>query len=236
MPRFPSGTELATRAQQNVLSALGSSIGDQGWLRTNADRLIVRLLDEEYAIFKEEERRIFSPYLASLIDVGDGLEEALYRRFNALDRFFLSRAQARKSRAGGSFERHVAFLLRLLELPFEEQQIINGKPDFLLPSADLYRKQPANVILITAKRTLRERWRQIIIEGSKTARYFLATIDEKLSVTMMAEAAQHRVFLVIPQPVIERVTRYQKAGNVISFSQFLEDYVEPARRLWPTAQ
>ena len=196
-------------------------------------------MDTEYELYQEAEREIKVPLLAEVLTKHSGDPEGTADPraladdlFADLDKFFVSLGNSRKSRAGGSFERHLAFLLKRLGLPFEEKQVINGEPDFLLPNADLYLSNPADVILMTAKRTLRERWRQVIIEGIKTPQYFLATIDERLSSNAIREMAQNRIVLVIPQPIIDRVEKYQAEPNVTSFVGFLDNYLEPTRARW----
>ena len=85
----------------------------------------------------------------------------LGKNFSLFDAFFLSLAQSRKSRAGKSFESIHNALFKELGYPFDEQRVINGKPDFIMPSYDHYIRNSIDCIIFTAKRTLRERWRQI---------------------------------------------------------------------------
>ena len=122
-------------------------------------------------------------------------------KFNELRDFYKSISQSRVSRAGGSLQNHIAFILDSLRYPLEVQKIINGKPDFILPNANLYYTTPGECVLLTAKRTLRERWRQIITEGFKSPQYFLVTIDEEQTVNNLKEMAQHRIYLVVPERI-----------------------------------
>lgn len=176
--QMPRPRELADAAQARALETHGPSVFDRDQLRSTFDDVILALMDTEYELYQEAEREIKVPLLAEVLTKhsGDPERTADPRAladdlFADLDKFFVSLGNSRKSRAGGSFERHLAFLLKRLGLPFEEKQVINGEPDFLLPNADLYLSNPADVILMTAKRTLRERWRQVIIEGIKTSRH-----------------------------------------------------------------
>ncbi len=158
------------------------------------------------------------------------IEERIGDYFNDLDAFFLSLAQSRKSRAGSAFENMIKSLFKSLNYPFDEQQIINGNPDFLLPSRKHYDQQAMDCIIFTAKRTLRERWRQIVTEGTRGLGFFLATIDHKVSRSQLEEMNRHRIYLVCPTKI--RNEFYKDARNVINFSQFFEDHLDPAMKRW----
>ena len=115
---------------------------------------------------------------------------------------------------------------------FSEQPVINGKPDFLLPSAGHYQENATDCILFTVKRTLRERWRQVTTEGTRGNTYFLATIDESKSQNELGEMLDNRVFLVCPYEIKQRNEKYRLAQNVLSFQDFFQDYLDPAMERW----
>jgi len=151
--------------------------------------------------------------------------------FTLLDRFFLSLSQSRKARAGSTFEAIIKHLFRKLNYPFDEQQIINGQPDFLLPSREHYDKNPMDCIIFTAKRTIRERWRQIVTEGTRGLGFFLATIDKSISDKQLKEMKAHRIYLVVPKNIITS-GKYQSAENVLDFETFFLDHLDPAMKRW----
>ena len=109
--------------------------------------------------------------------------KTLSEHFDEFDRFFLSLAQSRKARAGQTFQTIIKTLFRQLDYPFSEQPVIDGKPDFILPSEEHFRKNPVDCIIFTVKRTVRERWRQIVTEGTRGLGFYLASIDRNVSVT-----------------------------------------------------
>jgi len=156
-------------------------------------------------------------------------------KFNDLREFYKSISQSRVARAGGSLQNHIAYILHALNYPFEVQKIINGKPDFILPNAALYHKTPGECVLVTAKRTLRERWRQIITEGFRSPQYFLVTIDEKQSSGNLKEMAGHRIYIVVPERIKRSISVYKAAGNVVSLGAFFRDYLDPAITRWRQA-
>src|SRR3990167_3854109 len=145
-------------------------------------------------------------------------------------KFFLSLAQSRKARAGKSFEAIHNALFKELSYPFDEQRVINGKPDFIMPSYGHYMNNAPDCIIFTAKRTLRERWRQIVTEGTRGLGFFLATIDDNISTNQLTEAHNNRIFIVCPE--IIRKEKYSDAVNVLSFPQFFKDYLDPALARW----
>lgn len=237
---MPSPAELVARAQERVQASVLPNQLDAEYVRESIDDLVLNLLDTEYELFKEAERAAGTVMLSEFLierapsDASPKLSipTLVDRHFNDLDEFFLGQSQSRRSRAGNSFERHLAFLFEHLGLPFEEQQVINGTPDFLMPNAELYRTNPGDVILVTVKRTLRERWRQVIVEGERISTYFLATIDERITQATLDEMAQNRIVVVIPAAIVAKTPRYIDARNVVSFAEFLTLYVEPTSKRW----
>jgi hypothetical protein len=85
-------------------------------------------------------------------------------------------------------------------------------------------------IIFTVKRTLRERWRQIVTEGTRGYLFFLATIDEKISSKQLQEIQSHRIYVVVPERIKNET--YSAHSNVISFETFFEQHVDPAMRRW----
>jgi hypothetical protein len=154
----------------------------------------------------------------------DGVADEFAERFVHL-------LHSRRSRSRRPFERSIRQTFRRLDYPFDESPVINGKPDFLMPGKDLFRVNPAECIIFTAKRTLRERWRQFTTEG-KNFRLFLATIDKSVSERQLKEMLKQQVYLVIPKKKIEENPAYRRAENVISFEEFFRDFLDPAVERW----
>lgn len=150
--------------------------------------------------------------------------------FKLFDTFFLSLAQSRKSRAGRSFEAIHNALFKELSYPFDEQKVINGKPDFIMPSYGHFLENPIDCIIFTAKRTLRERWRQIVTEGTRGLGFYLATIDEGISSNQLTEAHNNRIYIVCPSRIKNQF--YKDKVNVLSFTQFFKDHLDPAMERW----
>lgn len=189
-----------------------------------------------YLIYEEkygkEVFRAFIEYLyqSKRIHSISELKESLGEYFYSFDKFFLSLSQSRRARSGKTFESITNGLFKSLGYPFDEQIVIDGKPDFLMPSEKHYRENPLDCIIFTTKRTLRERWRQIVTEGTRGLGFYLATIDEKISSVQLVEMLRHRIYVVCPQALKNKC--YNDAINVISFRQFFKDHLDPAMKRW----
>ncbi len=206
-------------------------------IKINFDNLIVETEKEAHKLYKQYEKQYGKALLVSYLKEKIGasgnennVSEVIGDCFNLLDEFYLSLAQSRKSRAGKSFETIHNSLFKILQYPFTEQAVINGKPDFLMPSVEYYKKNPMDCIIFTAKRTLRERWRQIVTEGTRGLGFFLATIDEKISDNQLEEMLKHRIYVVCPEDIKNR--KYADKVNVMSFKKFFLDHLDPKLESW----
>jgi|SRR3989339_1566964 len=189
------------------------------------------------SIFEKALRASYEEYLLAEDRVGNQLLEKYLslnptRPYQELNNFFLAISQSRKPRAGKAFENVIKELFKRLNYPFAEQAVINGKPDFLLPSKEYYESNAMDCIVFTAKRTLRERWRQIVTEGTKAYGFFLATQDSKVTMMQLKEMAMNKIFLVVPVSLKEGIKTYFDSSNVITFEDFFEDHLDPAVARW----
>lgn len=228
--------EIAKIASDNIARRFGYN---KEQIKENFDSLIWETEREAYQVYLGFEKKygeeVFTTFGDHLIDTGEITEleqmgKVLGSYLNVFDRFFLSIAQSRRTRAGNSFESLQNALFKELAYPFDEQKVINGKPDFLMPSYEHYLRNPIDCIIFTAKRTLRERWRQIVTEGTRGYGFFLATIDEKVSSTQLAEMHHNKIYLVCPENI--KIAKYNDKMNVLSYKQFFMDYLDPSMERW----
>jgi hypothetical protein len=159
----------------------------------------------------------------------------LGENFYALDRFFLGLTQGRRPRAGAAFELVIRRLFVALNYPFTSQAVINGQPDFILPSVEHFRKNAMDAIIFTVKRTLRERWRQIVTEWTRGMGFFLATIDEAVTPRDLKDMLASRIYLVVPSRIKALRKDYTDAPNVITFENFFAYHLDPALVRWKAA-
>lgn len=208
-------------------------------IKKNFDDLLQETETTVYGIYLKAEgeygAKLLDVFVEHLIRSGelkklDQVGEVLGRHFVLFDRFFLSLAQARKAKAGKTFETLHNTLFKQLDYPFDEQAVINGKPDFVMPSVEHYKRNPLECVVFTAKRTLRERWRQITTEGTRGIGLYLATIDEKLSGNQLDEMRANKIFVVCPRSI--KNEKYPDVSNVLSFERFFEDHLDPKMKIW----
>lgn len=218
---------------------LGENEKDTDYIRNNFSLIITSIQKRAYDVFLESQQIAWSKAVREYLEENmnenitrTDVTNLLIEKFEEFDSFFLSLTNSRRARAGSTFQSTIKKLFRKLNYPFKEQANIDGKPDFLLPNEEYFRENPADCIIFTAKRTLRERWRQIVTEGTRGLGYFLATIDESITVTQLAEMSSNRIYLVVPKDLKQGKSVYKKASNVITFENFFLDFLDPAHRRW----
>lgn len=186
--------------------------------------------DIEYSIYKQAELRFRVAQIARILLHGGGDPVGnLVRAFPELDSIFLSAAQTRKSRAGLSFEHHVARLFRDGRVCHEAQAVFGGRrPDFVLPDVkELNMKGDA--VIVSLKTTLRERWKQLALEKPLGA-IFLATVDDRVSCEAIDEMGRNSISLVVPEFLKKaKESAYDGYDNVITFRQFFDNKVRLKR-------
>jgi hypothetical protein len=237
--KIPSGQRIIRGATEAVLGDQG---GDPAWIKANFSDLIEHIqtyaykhyLNAEDEVGQQVMAEVFLPIITADTKADDALR-LVFGHFKALDKFYLSLTQGRRTRAGSAFEYVIRDLFERLQYPFTRQALIDGTPDFLLPSIEHYRRHAADCIIFTAKRTLRERWRQIVTEGRRGLGFFLATIDGTVSARDLGEMNESRIYLVLPERLKRETDRYQDAPNVISFEHFFRFYLDPAMDRWRNA-
>lgn len=236
--RIPRGNAIASRA---VAKGLGKRDGDIEWIKQNFSALVEQVQADAYEEYKQAEQSAGAETIAEVfigLLGGHSAEETVRlfgHHFFALDRFFLGLTQGRRPRAGKTFEYLIKELFVRLRYPFSSQPIINGQPDFLLPSIAHFERFASDCIIFTVKRTLRERWRQIVTEGTRGLGFYLATIDEDVAERDLAEMLRSRVTLVVPERIKHIRQDYEQAPNVISFEYFFRFYLDPAMDRWREA-
>lgn len=244
LKEFADKNNIVLKDQKGITAEATKTITDKNYyskeeIKLNFDSLFNETQNEIYRVYlryqHEYGKRVLSAFSDHLIKKGklkniSQFGTILGKYFSLFDAFFLSLAQSRKSRAGKSFESIHNALFKKLGYPFDEQRVINGKPDFIMPSYNHYMRNSIDCIIFTAKRTLRERWRQIVTEGTRGLGFYLATIDEKISSNQLDEAKHHRIYIVCPEEIKTRF--YAGKVNVLSFTQFFKDHLDPAMERW----
>ena len=221
------------------VSEILSDTMNKEYIKQNFSTLVTDTQLKAYEIFLNSQQEAWSKtidryvtdYLAEETTRSE-VTEFLTENFVEFNSFFLSLTNSRRPRAGSAFQYIIKDLFIRLGYPFEEQAEIDGKPDFILPSVQHFNENPMDCIILTIKRSLRERWRQITTEGKKGLGFFLATIDNGLSENALKEMLDNRIYVVVPEELKKEIDHYSRARNVISYEAFFEDYLDPAVERW----
>lgn len=198
----------------------------------------------EWELFREFQRKERSVELIRVVLGNKPVEitttdviRRLIDELPAIDAVMLSASQQRKSRAGYSYEHHIEAMLADGGIPFEKQMIVEAKkrPDFILPSLkfmDSGKPGAETGLILSAKTTLRERWKQVEREKGKRNLY-LTTVDENIAGNAIGDMASIGVHLVVPESLkTSKETEYEGHKNVLSFREFCDNVVRPNLPKW----
>lgn len=159
------------------------------------DKDLLNWVETEYMVFRMLEKHIYrNELLQPFMDIEPLIEFAN----TALNR--------RKSRAGKSLENHAHYIFSAAKLPFENpgKTEAKKKPDFLFPSSEDYKNKeyPAsNLVMLGAKTTCKDRWRQVLNEANRIPHKHLLTLQQGISKNQMDEMADENLTLVVPKPL-----------------------------------
>ena len=134
----------------------------------------------------------------------------------------------RKSRAGKSLENHLAAIFTGNCLTFDAQVVTEGRkrPDFIFPGGAAYHDpsfNAQNLIVLAAKTTCKDRWRQILNEANRVRdkKKYLCTLQQGVSSKQMQEMLDENVTLIVPAPYIVHYPKaYQK--DIMSLQRFID--------------
>jgi len=231
---MPVTADLATLAREAWLTDAGLERLDPFAIARPGDaiRQISRVI--EWELFRDFQRRERAVELVRAI-LGDvpgepGMNSVVRRLVDAtpdIDRIMLSASQQRKSRAGYSFEHQIEAMMAAGGVPFEKQVVMDAsrrRPDFVLPSLPHLKRTLEGAergLILSAKTTLRERWKQVENEIGGGTDLFLATVDESIAATAIEAMAAMNIRLVVPESLkTSRDTEYGRHGNVLDFATF----------------
>jgi hypothetical protein len=239
---LPAPEEIARLAQQQYMARkTGLKNFNPFLLEAPGDCLLEVSRGIELEIFREYELRQRSLELVSVV-LGsspsglsiDKIFRNIIQSFPLIDKILLSASQTRKSRAGRSFECHIETMLRDGGVPHEVQVVMATKrrPDFVLPGFKLYNRKDRehkDALILSAKTTLRERWKQV--EGEmKNCDLYLATVDDKIAESAIQSMQASGIKLVVPESLKKsKVTAYEQQDNVVSFKTFFHEHLEKMR-------
>lgn len=187
------------------------------------DQALMGWMEREEALFRAFERHTVAERLRQGFGAGgDDVDEFIS--------FSLSVQNRRKSRVGHAFENHLAYLFHENRLAFEKgggSRVTENKakPDFLFPSFAAYhdRSYPEHkIFLLGAKTTCKDRWRQVLAEGDRLRRKYLATMEAGISANQTEEMKSKGLQLVVPAS-LHRSFNDNQRGWLFSLADFIAE-------------
>lgn len=207
---FPTTAEFSQFARKKTLGAdpLGAP-----------DETLVLWMDHEELLFRHLERHIVSERLLPGFWIESGVD------VDGFIAFSLSVQNRRKSRAGYALGHHVEALLIAQGLKFKREAIteLENTADFLFPGEEEYKDPSFEASLLTmlaAKRTCKDRWRQVLPEADRIANKHLLTLEPAISINQTEQMKSANLQLVVPRSIFDSYHQVQQEW-LIDFSQFL---------------
>ncbi|WP_052103727.1 MULTISPECIES: type II restriction endonuclease [Lysobacter] len=230
---IPNPATIAAGARKEWLQTNGFTGLDPWAIPNPGDAIMEISRDIEFRHYRRYELRRRAVELVSLLADSSDLTTAVVRRFPEIDRVFLSASQQRKNRAGRSFEHHIAASLKAGHIRFTEQAVTGGRrPDFVMPDLSALRSKKrtyAEALVLAAKTTLRERWKQVSSERLNCD-VFLATVDDRVAASSIREMANADIRLVVPEALKSSdEAHYKGQPNVLSFREFFDGEIRKSR-------
>jgi hypothetical protein len=263
---IPSGVRLAKLAWKRV-SFANKELNPRE-VKNKFNDYLCELVGTEYAIYLEHEAKCINdgvweialdpksvtdfPVVRQLVETVLGILEdksiestrKLSKLVARLRPFYKlveqSFAQGRMSRAGGSSQYHLQRLFEIAgyQKEFETQQVLNGTVDFVFPSLKAWRSDRRKCLLVSVKRSLRERYKQVFEElgiAKGLTVFLLVTETYKEAVKDITESKvkkldEQNIYLVLRDEIKKK--RFSKAKNVISFSEFIQQELPNRRAQW----
>lgn len=189
-------------------------------------------IDTDFLAWVDREEQLFRTYERILVDArlrdgsivsgeGPNVDEFL--------RYSLSLHQIRRSRAGKSFELHIAAALDSRGVRYTAQGTTEGsrRPDFLLPSQEAYddpKVPTTELALLAAKRTCKDRWRQVLNEApaERIPVKHICTRETAISASQLREMKDSGVRLVVPKPLHATYPDTWR-GQLLSLDDFVRE-------------
>ena len=144
----------------------------------------------------------------------------------------LSNTQSRRSRAGKEFEAIIEMVLIGAGIPMDTQGNIGKKMfvekglgklvDTVSPGVVEYMIDKNDVVLISAKTTLRERWQEVPEEMGRTGarEMYLATLDENISDEVLETLYESNIRITTTKNIKEQ--HYPNNRRVLDFERLVE--------------
>jgi EcoRII C terminal len=219
-PAFPPMREFSAYARDSL-----RAVDPKG----DPDAALMAWMDREEVLFRTLEKHLISERLR------EGFLQVAEPDVDGFLSYSISVQNRRKARAGAALENHLEAVLLVQHIRFERNAVTErgNRPDFLFPGAQAYRDPafPAKrLILLAAKTTAKDRWRQVTKEGDRVERKHLLTLEPAISAKQTDQMRDSGIQLVIPSSVHGEYTKAQR-----DWLLDVRRFIELARRVQSSA-
>jgi hypothetical protein len=145
---------------------------------------------------------------------------------------FLSVGQSRKTRGGKDFELQIEALLDLARIPYTKQERHN-RTDLILPNVDSFLQNRNITMVVSIKRTLRERWAEVAEElfNLRSPNVYLFTADENVSENHVTRICNdYNIHLVVWDDIKEK--KFSDRNLVLSYTEWATDSLPLMKSWW----
>jgi len=183
------------------------------------DGALLAWMEREESLFRALERRLVSRRLEKGFVAPGGAADV-----DGFIKFSLSVQNRRKSRAGQALEHHLEAIFAAGGLRFERGARTEGnkRPDFLFPGGREHADPSfpdARLMMLGAKFSCKERWRQVLAEADRIQDKHLLTLESAISKAQLDEMRGSRLQLVVPLGVQESYG--DSRGGLLSLAGFI---------------
>ncbi len=192
------------------------------------DNTLMTWLEREELLFKTLEKHMVTKKLEQGFgETGIDVDEFIS--------FSLSVQNRRKSRAGHSFEHHLALIFDAHDILYSKgvKTERNNKPDFLFPGIDHYHNTEFSAALLTmlgVKTSAKDRWRQVLSEADRINGKHLITLEPAISTNQTDEMIAQELQLVLPKQIMETYSPEQQE-KLKNLSEFIGIVLDKQKRI-----
>jgi hypothetical protein len=223
--------------------------GPSGAVRDGFCAMLRQLFEETLPVLEAHEKRCYrAQILADLRrrrpDLQKELEQILIEKggwamldfvlddcYPSLRSWFAGMFQSRKVRGGKDFEAQVELLLELAGIRFE-RQVPRSRVDLVLPTYRFLKQHPAQAVVASLKRTLRERWRFGLDElaALHCPNAFVLTADPEPPPNAVAGITGQRIQLVVWDNV--KAERLMDNPFVFGYTAWINERLPALEQFW----
>ncbi len=246
--RIPTSVEIVREAARR----LGLSDVPSATIRETFDARLWELSTTSFELYEELEERKHAGDIAQRmagdqsgrVEYAEGVSQSegfragvftlLKSLYPDLRQAFLSVSQGRKSRGGGSFEAQFALLLECTGYSFVQQHR-RYRTDIVFPNEQAFDRNRVVCVVASLKRTLRERWQEVVAELTNLAapNVYLVTADENVSSGHVRGICDdHPLHLVVWDRVKQH---YPDHPRVMGLTEFARDRLAQLEAQWQSA-